>query len=46
MQGAEERRLRRMFNTPQGEAIESNTADDLLMVARNIEGLTIAHYES
>jgi hypothetical protein len=32
MQGAEERRLRRMSNTPQGEAIEGNAADDALMV--------------
>jgi len=32
MQGAEERRLRRMSNTPQGGAIESNAADDALMV--------------
>ena len=32
MQGAEERRLRRISNTPQGEATEGNTADDSLMV--------------
>ena len=32
MQGAEERRLRRISNTPQGEAIEGNAADDALMV--------------
>jgi len=32
MQGAEERRLRRMSNTPQGGAIEGNAADDALMV--------------
>ena len=32
MQGAEERRLRRINNTPQGEATEGNTADDTLMV--------------
>jgi hypothetical protein len=32
MQDAEERRLRRMNNTPQGEAIEGNVADDTLMV--------------
>jgi hypothetical protein len=32
MQGAKERRLRRMTNTPQGEAIEGNAADDTLMV--------------
>jgi hypothetical protein len=32
MKGAEERRLRRISNTPQGEASEGNTADDALMV--------------
>ena len=32
MQGVEERRLRRMSNTPQGEATEGNAADDILMV--------------
>jgi hypothetical protein len=32
MQGAEERRLRRIINTLQGGAIEGNTADDTLMV--------------
>ena len=32
MQGAEERRLRRMNYTPQGGAIEGNAADDTLMV--------------
>ena len=32
MLGAEERRLRRMENTPQGGAIEGNAADDALMV--------------
>ena len=32
MLGAEERRLRRMGKTPQGEAIEGNTADDTLQV--------------
>jgi len=32
MQGAEERRLRRMNYTPQGGAIEDNAADDILMV--------------
>ncbi len=32
MQGAEERRLRRMNGTPQGEATEGNAADDALMV--------------
>jgi len=36
MQGAEERRLRRMSNTPQGEAIEGNAADDILMVDQGI----------
>ena len=30
--GAKERRLRRISNTPQGEAIEGNAADDTLMV--------------
>jgi hypothetical protein len=35
MQGAEERRLRRMGNTPQGGAIEGNTSDDALFVIRN-----------
>jgi len=34
MQGAEEKRLRRMSNTPQGGAIESNAADDALMGIR------------
>jgi len=34
MQGAEERRLRRMSNTPQGGAIEGNAADDTVMVIR------------
>jgi len=34
MQGAEERRLRRMGNTPQGGVIEGNAADDTLMVIR------------
>jgi hypothetical protein len=32
MQGAEERRLRRISNAPQGEAIDGNAADDALMV--------------
>jgi hypothetical protein len=32
MQGAEECRLRRISNTPQGEATEGNAADDTLMV--------------
>jgi hypothetical protein len=35
MQGAEERRLRRMGNTPQGGAIEGNAADDVLLVIRD-----------
>ena len=39
MQGAEERRLRRMSNTPQGEAIEGNAADDALMVNQGEEYL-------
>jgi hypothetical protein len=34
MQGDEERRLRRMGNTPQGGAIEGNAADDALLVIR------------
>jgi len=32
MQGAKERRLRRMSNTLQGRAIEGNAADDALMM--------------
>jgi hypothetical protein len=32
MQGDEERRLRCISNTPQGEAIDGNAADDALMV--------------
>jgi hypothetical protein len=32
MQGAEERRLRRIRNTPQGGESEGNTADGFLMV--------------
>jgi len=37
MQGAEERRLRRMgSNTPQGGAIEGNAADDALMVDQGV----------
>ena len=32
MQDAEERRLRRINNTTQGEATEGNAADDILMV--------------
>jgi hypothetical protein len=34
MQGAEERRLRRMNNTPQGGVNEGNTADDALPMIR------------
>ena len=34
MLGAEERRLRRMGNTPQGGAIEGNAADDAFLVVR------------
>jgi hypothetical protein len=37
MQGAEERRLRRISNTPQGEATEGNAADDALMVDQGVE---------
>ncbi len=37
MQGAEERRLRRMSNTPQGGAIEGNAADDALMVDQGLD---------
>jgi len=36
MQGAEERRLRRMSNTPQEGAIEGNAADDILMVDQGV----------
>jgi len=39
MQGAEERRLRRICNTPQGGASEGNTADDILMVDQGRFGL-------
>jgi hypothetical protein len=41
MQGAEERRFRRMPNTPQGGANEGNAADDALPVARAAFGLDI-----
>ena len=34
MQGNEERRLRRINNTLQGEAIEGNAADDILLGPR------------
>ena len=37
MQGTEERRLRRITNTPQEGAIEGNTADDILLVYQRIE---------
>jgi hypothetical protein len=43
MQGAEERRLRRMSNTPQGGAIEGSAADDALMVDQG--GLTL-HFDN
>jgi hypothetical protein len=36
MQGGEERRLRRIGNTPQGGAIEDNAADDILMVDQGL----------
>jgi hypothetical protein len=36
MQGDEERRLRRMVNTPQGGAIEGNAADNTLLVVREV----------
>jgi len=36
MQGAEERRLRRMNFTPQGGAIEGNATDDILMVDQGL----------
>jgi hypothetical protein len=39
MQGAEERPLRRISNTPQGEAIEGNAADDALMVDQGKESV-------
>ena len=45
MQGAEERRLRRMDNTPQGGAIEGNTADDTFLVVRVMKiGLSLITY--
>ena len=41
MQGAEERLLRRMSNTPQVGAIEGNAADDILLVDQgHNQGLT------
>jgi hypothetical protein len=36
MQDAKERRLRRINNTPQGEANEGNAADDFLMVDQGL----------
>ena len=36
MQGAEERRLRRMDNTSRGGAIEGNAADDVFLVIRGL----------
>jgi len=42
MQGAEERRLRRISNTPQGGATEGNAADDALMVNQDfLKSLTV-----
>ena len=43
MQGAEERRLRRINNTPQGEAIDGNAADDALMLHQGgaLNGLSL-----
>jgi len=49
MQGAEERRLKRINNTPQGEAIDGNTADGILMVNQgeqeSIEFITQKQYK-
>ena len=39
MQGDEERRLRRMGNTPQGGAIEGNAADDAFLGFRDFSFL-------
>jgi hypothetical protein len=36
MQGAEERRLRRIGHTPQGGASEGNAADDILTVDQGL----------
>jgi len=36
MQDAKERRLRRINNTPQGEATGANAADDSLMVDQGL----------
>jgi hypothetical protein len=47
MQGAEECRLRRISNTPQGEATEGNAADDTLMVDQGyLSDLTLIARES
>ena len=43
MQGAEERRLRRMSNTPQGGTTEGNAADDILMVDQGKDILCFGH---
>jgi hypothetical protein len=43
MQGAEEFELRRIINTPQGESIEGNAADDALMVDQGRSNLTERH---
>ena len=43
MQDAKERRLRRINNTPKGEATEGNAADDSLMVDQGITQGLIAH---
>ncbi len=40
MQGAEERRVRRMSNTPQGGANEGNTADDAFPVNQDCDVLS------
>jgi hypothetical protein len=44
--GAEERRLRRISNTPQGEAIEGNAADDTLMVDQGLANPSSEDYTS
>ena len=44
MQGDEERRLRRMGNTPQGGVIEGNAADDALMMIRGVLSLDVRGY--
>ena len=45
-QGVEERRLRRMINTPQGEVIEDNTADDILMVDQDLKAFMASEINS